>query len=352
MKILAASLTEAADTFLHAGYISAAPSPVDVVGEYPMIWDTTNTGYATSVEAAFRLADTAGGDAAMSAATAGAAGVGPWAVLLGVALAGGLGWVTARWWLPARWRLAPATGALGPMGLVAVMLAGACLAPWHDLEPRDYADPEAATRVLIGAVVRDALMVKDQSGPLPAGLAGVQNQVALPGALGSEGVAYALQSYGWDGWARDIDYDKGSAYVTLTSAGADGEAGTGDDLSYEFEAGDVYGETRAYYLVRADDVIWITIRQEPDREANTEDTWGSSVQAGGLESKGEDTAAFDAVPLTVEVLDEYFGEWGEDEEIDPETIVAEITTFYETHATADDPDPVVVQLFAEALVGS
>lgn len=350
MKIFATSLTEAADTYLHAGYISAAPQPTDILGEYPTLWDTANTGYATSVETALRLADTAGGESAMTVATAGASGLGPWAALLGVAGAGVLGWTAARWLLPARRRLVPASTAAGPVALLGVLLAGACLAPWHDLEPRDYADPDAATRVIMGAVVRDALMVKAQSGPLPAGLAGLQSKVALPGALDSEGVAYALQSYGWDGWARDIEYDKGST-TTLTSAGADGEAGTADDLTYEFEAGDVYTENRAYYLVRTDDVIWITIRLEPDREANTSDTWGSSALAGGAESKGGDPADFDSVPLATEVLEEYFGEWGEDEQVDPETIVAEITAFYESHATADDPDPVVVQLFAEAFTG-
>lgn len=349
MKIFATSLTEAADTFLHAGYISAAPSPTDILGEYPTLWDTANTGYAVSLETALQLADTTGGEA-MTVATAGGPGIGPWAALLGVAAAAALGWAAARWWGPARRRMALPRAAVGPPALLAVLLAGACLAPWHDLEPRDYVDPEAATRVILGAIVRDALMVKAQSGPLPAGLAGLQGKVALPGGLDSDGVAYALQSYGWDGWARDIEYAKGST-TTLTSAGADGEMGTSDDLTHEFEAGDVYTENRAYYLVRSDDVIWITIRLEPDREANTSDTWGSSAQAGGSESKGGDTAAFDAVPLSTEVLTEYFGEWGEDEQVDPETIVAEITAFYETHATGDDPHPVVVQLFAEAFSG-
>ncbi len=344
MKIFGASLTDAADTYLHAGYISAAPQPTDILGEYPTLWDTANTGYAVSVESALRLADSSAGEA-MTVAAAGGPGIGSWAALLGVAAAGAVGWSLADRWTPDGWRPAVVRAAVGPPALLAVLLAGACLAPWHDLDPRDYADPEAATKVILGAVVRDALMVKGQSGPLPTGLAGLQDHVALPGALESDGVAYALQSYGWDGWARDIEYDRGST-TTLTSAGADGETGTADDLSYEFEATDVYMANRAYYLVRTDGDIWITIRLEPDREANTSDTWGSSALAGGSESKGGGAAEFDAVPLTVEVLEEYFGEWGE-EDHDAEALVAEITALYETHATQDDPDPVVVQLFAE-----
>jgi hypothetical protein len=77
MHIFGTSIRQTADTFLHAGYLSASPGPPDVAGTYPLFQDTADTGYAASLDTALRLADSELAQQAATAAPGFLAGLGP-----------------------------------------------------------------------------------------------------------------------------------------------------------------------------------------------------------------------------------------------------------------------------------
>ena len=71
-------------------------------------------------------------------------------------------------------------------------------------------------------------------------LANIQNEVGLPTNAPTEGEAYALQTYGIDGWGNELrlaiienpdPYGASQEAYEVTSAGADGVLDTEDDLS-------------------------------------------------------------------------------------------------------------------------
>ncbi len=338
MKIFGTSIHEAADAFLHAGYISAYPGPPDVAGSYPMFQDTADTGYAASLDAALRLAD---GELAEHAATAGGgllASLGPMGPgLLGIAACAAL--------VALAWRLSGAWGGLAPRALrwstaapalAALGLASACLVPpWQDLEPRDFDDPQAATTVLIHAVVRDGLLAHQEDAGRALNLAAIQDHVRLPGDALTEGQEYALQAYGWDGWAHDLDFaTPDSAHYEIASAGADGELDSADDHRLDFLTGQTLGADHGvYYLARVDGELWVMVRDH-------EDMGEPMIQPTAL--FGGD---YLGVPVTAETLQEQCCWEAEDPQAEAQAIVADVTAFYEGFATADDPDPVVVQIY-------
>ena len=51
MRVFFSSVAQAADTFLHAGYVSGTPS--GVVADHPSLQDPENLGYVTTLSEAF-----------------------------------------------------------------------------------------------------------------------------------------------------------------------------------------------------------------------------------------------------------------------------------------------------------
>ncbi len=349
MKIFSTSIESAADAFLHAGYVSAAPSPTDIYGEYNTLWATGDTGYATSLDGALTLADTAVADSAMTGWASFGVGLAEAApALLGVTALAGLLWMALRPAARGQLGRSPVPAGALSLGLASTLLFAACMAPWHNLDPRQYENPEDATAVLMFGVVRDGLMAHQQDVGKASSLTGIRNHVALPLPILDEGPDYALQAYGLDGWGREMVFGvDGSSDYTLTSAGADGEEGTADDMEMVFDAGDLGEDERTFYLMRAGGELHVAVRQEPERNSN-DGSYSGNTQAG-MDSDSWGDGDFDSLPLTVESIEEYFTEWDMGSEMDVEQTIASITDFYETFATDDDPDPIVVQIFDDDL---
>ena len=230
MKILAGSLQTAADTFLHAGYISAYPRPY-----YPH-----NYGYQTpklelDMMEALRLkgevlASGALPDGVVATAQAVAGGFsGPQLLVAGLGLVGlGLAFKLRRDW----------RRALLPMlaSVALLLISPSCgeteeplptVPPWQGKQVQAYENPELATKALLHGVVADAL---SSMGREVTSLANIQNEVGLPLASPGAGMKYALIHYGQDGWGKEMRLTRNGARYQVTSAGKDGKFDTSDDL--------------------------------------------------------------------------------------------------------------------------
>jgi len=331
MHLFASSVKQAAETFLHAGYISAQPPAMAM--EYPMLQDTANTGYAVTLESALQLSETASQQAAIAAgpvwfetfsaalpAVAGIAGV---AALAALALRHGPRWIPR-----------PAA-ALGTAALALGIMVACVGNPWEDVPPSDFEDEITANLVLMHSLVKEGIVVHHHESGTVASLAAIESVVALPVDEPTEAQQYALDAYGRDGWGNDFAFASlGDGAYSLTSAGPDGELETDDDVVLEIDSNDVANELRTYYLVQQSDALWAYIRTPPESYSNQ---WDSS-------SEGQPAFddAFFGIPLTVEFLEgnELSGELGSG---DWATAIAEIQTFYDSLATAEDP--VVVQIY-------
>jgi hypothetical protein len=262
MKIIAASIakvTEAADTFLHAGYISAYPRPLneysypdtapveqlDVVQALQLKGETLASGSTLPDSASPHLL---AGDLTTVALVA-AAAFGLLAVLyllrhhlrhLGGAL------------LPTR----PAWGAATVMAALALVLLVRCGGedplptepPWKGVKLEQYKDPQAATKVLLHGIIAEAIGSMDREISI---LPNIQNETRLPAAKLTSGQAYALKTYGIDGWGRPFRLDGSDSAYTVTSAGADGSFGTSDDLKVKIDKCDDQSwdmRKRAFFL--------------------------------------------------------------------------------------------------------
>lgn len=346
MQIFAGSVRQAADTFLHAGYISAQPSSMAL--EYPPLLDTTDTGYAVSLDAAFRLSETAGADAAMTGWLAGWEGLIPALLPAMAALTTAIAAVLLLRMASDRAR-ATARGfvAVALTGALSVGTLGACVGvPWEDVDPEDFDDPRVATVVLMYSVVKEALLIHHSEVGPAGSLAAVEDSVALPVAEPTDGVAYALAAYGRDGWANELQLeDEAEGIYLISSGGEDGSVGGTDDLALQVDVADVYGPNRTYYLKRDGDTLWLYIRAMPE-------AWGSNELDGAGDEAGyvfDDQ--FYAVPMTVEYLEQAWMSHDSFEvEIDWPTTVEAIESFYAGFVTQEDPEPLVVQIFAAEAV--
>ena len=341
MKIFAASATDAADTFLHAGYISAQPSAQ--ILEYPTLADTANTGTAMSLDEAFRLAEPSTAEAAMGVFPGMVESLGAAAPhLLGLAaLVAGVALI-ARYArrIPAR---ATAMGAV-------VLLAACVEAPWEDIEPEETENPETYTSALLHSVVKEGLMDHHFTDGDVGSLADLADSVALPVDELSDAMAYVLETYGLDGWGNAMTLEApDDDHYEVISAGPDGEPGTGDDISATFDVSDAYDVDRTFYLSRVAGVRWLAIRSGGE----SSNSWGEELD--GYEHQSGDSGEycyddkFYRVPITETFLVEnYEMYWGSDEERDWAAVVAEIEAFYAGFATETDPDPIVMQVFGQA----
>jgi hypothetical protein len=237
MQILASSITRASEVFLHAGYISANPrtfggymysADSDVhyeVAESLRLEGETLASHIPAYDPGSLLAAVAGsGDwLTMALGTAGFFGG-----LAGVYLIGK--------------RLGGAPRLVGQMA--AALVAALCLVaatcsttgdpplpedpPWEGVEIKPYAHPEDATFVILHGIVADGIT---NLGRHITSLANIQDEVGLPASSLTEGQAYALQTYGLDGWGREMRLERIDNYYIVTSAGADGAFDTDDDIS-------------------------------------------------------------------------------------------------------------------------
>jgi hypothetical protein len=236
MRIISSSIEAASETFLHAGYVSAYPRSFGSYAYEPLgdlHWD---------VAEALRLEGETLGDAPIAAALS---LNGDWLPMtLGVAVF--FGAILAAYSLRERFAV-PAVALLGLLSVTcsrgktiddpswpALRTPQIVIAeppgdpPWKDLERRRYAHPGDATHVILHGIVADAII--NFTTPVHD-LAAIQDEVALPTTDLTEGEAYALRSYGLDGWGREMRLSTAGKRHTVTSAGADGMFRTEDDIS-------------------------------------------------------------------------------------------------------------------------
>ena len=259
MKILASSIQQAAETFLHAGYISAYPRTL-----YPHDYGNTSPRMELDVAEALRLqgetlAAVTTHDTTVAAAVA---APGSWPTMLAcvAALAGAVGLL---YWLRTRWRGAALGRAVshGAVAVMALAVVGGVHCgpeplptdqPWKDVALEVYADPAAATKVLLHGVIADG--IENVGQPIDM-LENIQNEVGLPVAKLTKGQAYALKTYGMDGWGKAFRLAEAGGKYTVTSAGADGAFDTSDDLSVSVVQSDdsTWDSDRKTYFVRKGD---------------------------------------------------------------------------------------------------
>lgn len=308
MKILAASLLDSVEQFLHAGYISSQPTSSWPVTELEVL--TTDSYPAKQlpqlsldVAESLRLQGEQLAAAAMETGLAGASGA-QWSVaalgVVGIALYHVLGRDSAKVGRAKRSALAagamsalvlalacnddagpsqpqtPAapttsttspgteptsttptttdtttTGTAEPTGTASTIRTGTSptseptttpvspvstapvqaptpRSPWEGVTLRKYANPEQATRVILHGLIGNALIF---SGSAVESLASLRNYVELPTQNPTEGEAYALTTYGLDGWGKEFRLRSGTDDNEVTSAGADGLFATTDDLT-------------------------------------------------------------------------------------------------------------------------
>lgn len=358
MQIFGQSLTNLADLYLHAGYCSSPPAPNQFAQVYPSLWDTSDTGYAVSLDEAFRLADVA--DTAATGGINALAVAGP----LGVAAAGAAALLGAVWFglragkvprgRPVRALVAAGILALGSWGAWSACLvaddddtasdddASTLTPPWEDVAVRQYADPWLAMNATVHALVSDGAMayfVDANRQDRDFDLVEIQGFVEMPFAEPDEGQEYAMMTYGLDAWGHEMKLQQDDQDSMLLSAGPDGAWDTVDDRTFPLA---VFvrcnPEHWAYYLVRHDDTLWLMTRREPDRDP----TDGVEECPGAF----PDGDLYDGVPLTVPVLEEMVEEFGEDyQDVDWASRIADINAFYDTFVTPESPEPIVMQVW-------
>lgn len=291
MKLFGGSLLESADSFLHAGYISAYPRALEG-SSYPLGADegvSAVTTHQLDVVEALKLGSSSGqeaqaGDLLSSSISFFSSSNGIHLVLGALTVAG-----LALLLYLARRQLAQQLSQRVPlfatMGLLALVMGTAncnkstgppAEAPWEGVEVRAYEDPEQATLAILHGLVAPALANIDHKVET---LAELQDEVALPTKEQSEGMAYALQTYGLDGYGREFaleleekkDADEHTYWgYKVTSAGADGVLGTEDDMAAEAvqTVNDHWGYNslrNAYFLVKKEEKVNVLFHRWDDK---------------------------------------------------------------------------------------
>ena len=284
MKLFNASIVESVDTFLHAGYISAYPRPLEG-GAYPS-GDSLSEAQKIlelDMQSALRLGEpiTDGGVAEASGALIG--GIGSGELLFGALALSGL---LALYFLLKK---PTVLSNLRPHTVVSAAAVSAMLlitphcgddgnsppgddgsgdtlptdSPWEEEQPQSYIQPEQATLAILHGIIRPALV---NIGQKIENLANIQDEVALPTKVLTDGQRYALRMYGLDGYGNPFELIPtrlknvdGEVYwqYTVTSAGADEEQGTEDDISATFSQNIndnwSWGADPVYYIVEDGD---------------------------------------------------------------------------------------------------
>jgi len=202
----------------------------------------------------------------------------------------------------------------------------------------------------------DLVVYDDEHDSKAMSMAAIQDHVALPVLDPTEGQEYALQAYGWDGWARSFDFAPDNMEYVVTSAGPDGDLDTDDDISATFVRQDTLGHAGTYYLARRDGTLYLATRRHlvggiEGPAGALADSYDGGELGEWVELPGNEGLYY-AIPLTVEFLEDHVWafdpEYGEAEHSAADAVTA-VEALYESHATDDDPDPVVVQIYGVSI---
>jgi hypothetical protein len=299
MKILNGSIADLADTFLHAGYLSAYRE-VTVPGPVTAAIVPVDKAPILQVDMAEALRLTPAMQQVMGAATGPrpqepATPAFPWVVLL-VAM---LLWTRGRRLVGAcRDRLAPRRQGWSPraVGVVAALGLAVAAACSHEPGPDAagamaerppsapasaaalasagavFEDPRAATVALLNGVIADALACS-QSTSITS-LEDVRSQVGLPAASKTAGMRWAVANFEQDGWGRPFRLREAAKdRFEVRSAAEDGAFDTADDLSLEVKrvgaSLDWPRQLRAFYLRRERDDAGVSFHRCGPRGGET-----------------------------------------------------------------------------------
>lgn len=248
MKIIAASIAQTMERFLHAGYGSSMSRNILGVGDGASDFGADGTGFPAGnprhvldMAEALRLK----GETLASGAASGA--ISTWQVLAGIAIL--FGAVALVYLLRGRRSRQPRRGLRPPLSGLRPLLRGgavglALLAPlllvgWgagdaeNSAAKTAYENPRQATLALMHGILADAVtnMGTRASKLRIRSLDEVKGEVGLPTKELTAGMKHALQHYTLDGWGRPFRI-KGGWYsgFRVESAGADGKFKTRDDL--------------------------------------------------------------------------------------------------------------------------
>ncbi len=348
MKLIAASIIDKVDTFLHAGYISAYPRPlyaeaypVGDGGDIPVaeIAHQLDLTEALRLEGESLAAVVPGGGTDTALASLGNLGSSEMMIIGALAMTGVLALV---YLLKDRfeWRslgFAQATCAL----LAMLVLLPHCDEegvkplptdpPWEGVTLQDYANPQDATVAILHGIVVPAVANVGQGVEI---LPNVQNEVGLPTNALTEGMEYALLTYGIDGWGKEFrlerspfsDEDEHKFWnYTVTSAGQDGVFDNEDDITASFAQS--YNEgwgwhRNTFYLVKSGNEVQVVFHR-----------WNNKM----FEYMNEDQA----VELSGDGLLDLFltGDFWSDE-----TVTA-VNEAFDEEADGLDYNPIVLQVF-------
>lgn len=246
MQLLAGSLNVEVDGFLHPGYLSAYPRSFTSMGGYQL---TSATVKVIDVKKALELNDSKARPES-SAVTEASSPAPPPASMVSdtfmlviafffFAYLADLYCRRIRKLERSGWR--PWVWSAVPLLLLVVLVYSAVPAyrsyslhslppPWKGVPVRNYKNPEAATQTILHGLIANAL---PGCGFEVRGLAAIQKEVAfpVPAAEHTPGMAYALKTYGRDGWGRIISFQPlAEGRYRIASAGPDGTHGTKDDI--------------------------------------------------------------------------------------------------------------------------
>lgn len=347
MKLIAASIIEKVDTFLHAGYISAYPRPLQAEA-YP-VGDGGDIPAAEIVHQldlteALRLEESVaaavpGGGTDTALASLGNLGSSEMMIIGALAMTGVLALV---YLLKDRfeWRTLGFAQAACALFAMLVLLPHCDEEsrplpddpPWAGVTLRDYANPQDATVAILHGIIVPAVANVGQGVEI---LPNVQNEVGLPTTALTEGMEYALLTYGIDGWGKEFrlarspfsDEDGHDFWnYTVTSAGPDGVFDSGDDIAANFAQAnnqDWGWHRNAFYLVKNGDDVQVAFHR-----------WNNKM----FEYRNEDQA----LELTGDGLLDLFIRadfWSGDQ------IVTIINEAFDEEADGLDYNPIVLQVF-------
>jgi|GEM_PF-6815920 len=155
--------------------------------------------------------------------------------------------------------------------------------PWEKLAVKSYADPEAATRVILYGIIGEAI---SNSRFLVTDLTAIQGEVGLPTKSLSTGMTYALCTYGRDGWGRDFQLETVDRYghYRVSSAGPDGQHGTEDDIELKIPRRTWYDwehRVSGVYMTKIDDLESIFVHRCTHRNFLFRDQEKAIEETGG-----------------------------------------------------------------------
>ena len=277
MRILAAIITDLAQTYLHPGYGSTMPrafNPLDAPSDVPAL--------SLDMVDALRLESTPADTTIL-------------ALVLSVVSIFATVAIVSQLKKPLRFRIHPALMAVLGLALGVGPPAHAAVSTLR------YADPELATQAIMHGIIADAIVDAGSKQTKIGSLSDLD--VGIPSSDPTPGMRHALENHTMDGWGRPFRFKGGWAVGYLVwSAGADGSFKTKDDIKARFELTGNYDwdyDREALYVTRSGDELVVLFHawtgdtfEYHDLEKATDLTGSDLYDVVDLEKFGKHTRTY------------------------------------------------------------